>query len=406
MSTLISRFFFSLVLTVISMTSSLAHAPDQSYLYLRIYENHTEGTVEMTFKDINTALGLSLERGMSVDDLKPHLPAIQSYMSQRIRLQADGTSYRMLFIEPELFEAKLGVFLRAHFELPGMEEAPKTVDVDYDVLFDKDPKHQGMLVIGHHWKSGIVNNEGIPSLIFSKDDTQQSLELADASMWRGFKNMVRLGMYHIYIGLDHILFLLALLLPAVVRRQPRPDGGYQWNPVEGFMPAFWYILSIVTWFTIAHSITLALAAFQVINLSSRVVESIIALSIALAALHNIRPIFGKREWLIALGFGLFHGLGFASVLGEKGLNGEFMTWSLLGFNVGVELGQILIVVAFFPFLFFLRKRNTYPQIITYGSYLLIAISIYWFIERSFEVDFLLDNYIGKAKDKILSFIGL
>jgi len=402
----VMRCFVLLILALSFSSVARAHAPDQSYLYLRIYEGHTEGTVEMTFKDINTALGLSLERGMSVADLQPFLPAIRKYIKERIALSANANRYNLVFTEPELFEADMGVFLRSHFDLPGLTEQPDQIEVDYNILFDKDPKHQGMLVIGHHWKSGIVNNEGVPSLIFGKNKTNQSMALADASLWRGFVNMVRLGMWHIYIGLDHILFLLALLLPSVVRRKERPDGGFQWNPVEGFGPAFWYILKIVTWFTIAHSVTLALAAFQVINLSSRIVESIIALSIALAAVHNLRPIFGKREWLIALGFGLFHGLGFASVLGEKGLNGEFMTLSLLGFNVGVELGQILIVAAFFPFLFFLRKKNIYPQILKYGSYLLIAISLYWFIERFFEVDFLLDNYIGKAKNKLLSLIGL
>ena len=159
-----------------------------------------------------------------------------------------------------------------------------------------------------------------------------------------------------------------------------------WLPVLRFGPAFWYILTIVTFFTIAHSVTLALAALDVINLSSRVVESIIAISIALAAVHNITPIFKGREWLIALIFGLFHGFGFASVLGEKGLSGDYMVLSLLGFNLGVELGQVAIICLAFPVLFLLRKSIAYPKIVTYGSVLLILISLYWFIERAFEVD--------------------
>jgi len=106
-----------------------------------------------------------------------------------------------------------------------------------------------------------------------------------------------------------------------------------------------YILKIVTLFTIAHSITLSLAALGYIQLESRIVESLIAFSIGLAALHNIYPIVNKGEGLITFLFGLFHGMGFASVLGEKGIEGEYLAVSLFGFNVGVEIGQILIVCA-------------------------------------------------------------
>ncbi|MEO1625725.1 MAG: HupE/UreJ family protein, partial [Bacteroidota bacterium] len=137
-------------------------------------------------------------------------------------------------------------------------------------------------------------------------------------------------------------------------------------------------------------------------LSSRWVETIIAFSIALAALHNIVPIFKTREWLIAFGFGLFHGFGFASVLGEKGLSGDFMVLSLLGFNVGVELGQVLIICMIFPVLFLIRKTKLYPYIITYGSALLIFISLYWVIERGFEVDLPLGAYFWKVYNSIMA----
>ncbi|MEM1357405.1 MAG: HupE/UreJ family protein, partial [Bacteroidota bacterium] len=139
-------------------------------------------------------------------------------------------------------------------------------------------------------------------------------------------------------------------------------------------------------FTIAHSITLALAALEVVNLPSRYVESLIAFSIGLAALHNIRPIFKGKEWVIAFVFGLFHGFGFASVLGEKGLGSDFLIWSLLGFNVGVEIGQLLIICAVFPLLFLLRKTAFYSKLLLFGSILLIMIALYWTVERLFEVD--------------------
>jgi hypothetical protein len=387
-------------LTIISFTTLSAHSPDQSYLYLRIYESHVEGTQEMTYRDINKALGLNLKRGMKVEDLRPFLPVIHAYLKERVSLSAGGQRFPFEFIEPEIMETKMGVFLRSHYELPSMKEVPKELDVKYNVLFDRDEDHQGFLVIGHHWKSGIVKNEGMPSLLFSKGRTENTLNLEDASIWKGFLKMIRLGAYHIWIGLDHILFLLALILPSVVRRKQKPDGTWTWEAVDDFKTAFWYIIKIVTWFTIAHSVTLSMAALGVIDLPPRIVESIIALSIALAAYHNIRPIFGHREWLIALGFGLFHGMGFASVLGDKGLEGEYLTLSLLGFNIGVEVGQIFIICLMFPILFILRKRSVYRSILLYGSILLILISIYWFVERFFEVNFIIDDYIAKAFRKI------
>jgi hypothetical protein len=121
----------------------------------------------------------------------------------------------------------------------------------------------------------------------------------------------------------------------------------------------------------------------------------------LAALHNITPVFKAKEWIIAFVFGLFHGFGFASVLGEKGLSGDFMVLSLLGFNVGVELGQVLIICAAFPILFLLRPFKIYPKILVYGSVLLILISLYWSIERGFDVDLPLGAYFWKVYNAIL-----
>ena len=117
-----------------------------------------------------------------------------------------------------------------------------------------------------------------------------------------------------------------------------------WIPVERLKPALKNVVKIVTFFTIAHSITLCLAAFQIISLPPRLIESIIAISIALAAIHNIYPLFSGKEWLIAFVFGLFHGFGFASVLAEKGLAGNYLGLSIFGFNLGVEIGQLAIIL--------------------------------------------------------------
>jgi len=396
-----------LLVFVIQIQTSFAHSPDQGYLYLRIYGDAMGGRFELAAKDINRAIGTDLDDAMSLEILAPHLDKLYAYLISRSSFKSDLGNYKVRFTDPTVLvlEEKFD-FVRLNFDLDNVDEIPDNLDIEYDLIFDKHDIHRGMLIVEYNWKAGIVNNEALMSHVFTPNDKTTSLSLTDASIWKGFVALVKLGIWHIWIGLDHILFLVALILPAVVRRRSEvedvtnQDNANDWVPVAKFKPAFLYIIKIITFFTIAHSITLALAALGFINLSSRVVESIIAISIALAALHNIIPIFKAKEWLIAFGFGLFHGFGFASVLGEKGLSGDFMVLSLLGFNVGVELGQVLIICMIFPVLFILRTLKIYPPIIKYGSMVLIFISIYWFIERGFEVDLPLGAYFWKFYNSI------
>lgn len=423
MKTVLKKILFWIIIIQIVPTFLSAHAAEQSYLYLRVFEESIEGTVEITSDDINSALGLNLKRGLTKETIQPYLSQLYNYLTKHVSIKSKFGAHALNFTDVDFLEIKnVGEFIRFNFDLDNTATIPDEMDVKYDVLLDKEPIHRNLLVIGHNWKAGIVDNEAMTSLIFSPGDREQTLQLAKGSLWQGFMAMVKLGMWHIWIGLDHILFLLALILPAVVRRQKPALAGVsnsgnstasttkwplqKWKPVDRFKPAFIYIVKIVTFFTIAHSLTLSLAALELIILPSRFVESVIALSIALAAYHNIQPIFKNNEWIIAFGFGIFHGFGFASVLSGKGLSGEFMTLSLLGFNVGVEIGQIAIICIIFPVLFFLRKSISYPKILAYGSIVLILISLFWATERIFDVNLLLDDYLMKIYRKGMRFIGL
>lgn len=403
---------------LLSALHVFAHQPDQSYLYLSIYQDRIDGTIEMTVKDINTALNLNIDpspyfKDQNEEISKEALPTewaqystrLHQYLLERVSIAHEGQKLTINFTDIEILKLTRTIYIMCNFELETTDVIPDDLSIDYNVLFDKDDIHRGLTIIAHNWKAGIINNESMSSLIFSPGNTSQTLSLTDTSMWKGFVALVKLGMWHIYIGIDHIFFLLALLLPSVILKRKREERLHI-TPVPKFSTAFWYILKIITLFTIAHSITLSLAALGFINVESRIVESIIALSIGLAALHNIYPIFSKSESIIAFFFGLFHGLGFASVLGEKGIEGEYLALSLFGFNIGVEIGQVLIVCALFPFLYFFRTKKYYKQILFYGSAFLIIASLYWFVERFFEVDFLLDNYIGKAINKVFTIIGL
>jgi len=178
--------------------------------------------------------------------------------------------------------------------------------------------------------------------------------------------------------------VLVLALPIVLINQG--DG---WKPAPRLGPCLWSLLRIVTVFTIAHSITLLLASLDVITLPSRVVESIIALSIIFVALNNLYARSQNTSLAVIFFLGLFHGLGFASVMAELpfrvAMLGEFIL-VILGFNVGIEFGQLAIILVVFPALFLVRAHSLYsPVVLKGGSSVLLAIAAYWFIERAFAL---------------------
>ena len=198
--------------------------------------------------------------------------------------------------------------------------APRLV-LHYDLFFDLDAQHRGLWRAEHEGQTQIG--------IFASDHREHTLALDAPSRLAEFLDYGREGVWHIWIGYDHILFLLSLLLPAVLWR----SGGH-WVPVPGFRPALTEVVKVVTAFTLAHSVTLSLAVLKVIALPARLVESAIAASVLLAALNNLYPLVTSRRWLVAFGFGLVHGLGFASVLLDLGLPTGFSGLGARGLQPG------------------------------------------------------------------------
>jgi hypothetical protein len=203
-------------------------------------------------------------------------------------------------------------------------------------------------------------------------------------MWHQARQYVHEGIWHIWLGYDHVLFLIALLLPAVLRRA---EG--RWEPTPDFLSAFWDVLAIVTAFTIAHSITLGLATVGLIALPSRLVESAIAASVVFAGISNLYPVLVQRRWLVAFLFGLIHGFGFATVLRDLGLPSGSLALSLVSFNLGVEVGQLAIVAVFLPLAYYLRNSWTYQRLILVsGSLCIVALACAWLIERTLDLKLL------------------
>ncbi len=384
----ITRFLFALML--LCPLFGYAHAPEQGFIFLRVYESDgIEGRFEIQADDLNKIFNWGLlKEGNTKDVITTHYEELKKYFLAHSSFSSPSGGHRVTFKGIDVLSTGLGDYIQLFFDLDNVDPLPDTMEVTYNIAFEASPTHRGFLTMEYNWKAGVINNESNISLYFTPNSPTDTLDLTKVSIWKGFVAMIKQGVWHIWIGTDHIFFLIALMLPAVVwrRREEELSPLKSWKPVDRFKPAFSYIIKIITFFTIAHTITLSLAAMQVISLPGWIVESIIAFSIGLAAFHNIKPIFKGRDWVIAFVFGLFHGFGFASVLGDIGLKDEFLVYSLLGFNIGVEIGQLVIIALYFPILYVIRKRKSYPKILIGGSIFLILASVYWIIERVFDVN--------------------
>ncbi len=210
--------------------------------------------------------------------------------------------------------------------------------------------------------------------------TQAASHREARRQWQQFMDYWREGVWHIWMGIDHLVFLITLLLPVVLRRE-----GLQWRPVATLRPALMNVLGIVTAFTFAHSVTLIISTMGWVTLPSRWVEAAIAATVVLVALNNLFPFVPVRRGAIALCLGLIHGFGFASVLGDLGLPGDALVLALVGFNIGVEAGQLAILAAFVPIAFALRSSWFYHHaVLMAGSVAIAVVASVWLLERSLE----------------------
>lgn len=246
------------------------------------------------------------------------------------------------------------------------------LQVSYTALMDRDPQHRALVTIrrGDQVAAGIARAGA----------TRVEAAISGGEFGRAgnaFLDFLREGIHHILIGYDHIAFLISLLLPAALLRI---DG--RWKPTPTFRVGFVHVLGIASAFTVAHSITLSLAALRWVTPATRWVEAAIAASVLLAALNNVWPMVTRRLWVVGFAFGLVHGFGFAGVLSELGLPDGARLQALVGFNLGVEIGQIAIICVLLPVLFALRRKRWYAAVaMPIASLAIAALAGYWMWQR-------------------------
>lgn len=367
------RLILAIVFVVLSQPV-WAHKPSDSYLSLTVQDDRIDGRWDIALRDLHDAIGLDVDDDATITwgEVRAKQDTIARYALSHLKLQSQGATCPTVATDHLIDSHTDGSYAVLRFTAMCPAEVNRLA-IDYRLLFDLDAQHRGLL--------RLTRGEQTQAAIFSQEFPAHSLTTGTPSVWQQVRQYLREGIWHIWLGFDHVLFLLALLLPAVLVRVDR-----HWQAVEDFSSAVREVVAIVTAFTVAHSLTLSLATLGIIQLPSRLVESAIAASVILAGIANLYPGIARRRWLVAFAFGLIHGFGFAGVLSDLGLPQGSLLLSLVSFNIGVEIGQLAIVAVFLPLAYGLRRGSYYQVIIVRaGSVAVIMLAMLWLVERALDL---------------------
>ncbi|MGH6649083.1 HupE/UreJ family protein [Aquabacterium sp.] len=412
-------FVLALVLLLLS-NQGHAHKPSDSYLTLTVQKlGRVDVDWHIALRDLDAELKLDQDDDgrLTWGEVRPRWPELMNFARPTLSLrhgQDDCTPVPTDTLVPPQIDTHTDgryVVLRWTAQCPmSPGQTWDSLTVDYRLFALTDPTHRGIVrwrtptaeagtvVLGMPRPRHGLTFTGAQGMAQAIAQAASSTPAAPPSpppsppaesFWSGLWRYIQDGVHHIAIGTDHVLFLLSLLLVSVWQRQARPRW---WPPMAGWRPrprwsaSLREVLKLVTAFTVAHSITLGLAAFGVLSPSSRWVESLIALSVLLAAVDNLLPMLRGPRWGVVFCFGLVHGFGFAGALQDLGLPRRDLVAPLLGFNLGVELGQLALVSVALPIMLTMRRTALYRWLAVGGGSLLIAaMALVWLIERVFEV---------------------
>lgn len=363
----VAPFLLLLMLT----QAAAAHISSSGFLVLEIEGHRVNGSMELAVRDAELTVGIDINHDGKITwgELRSSEGRLSRYVAQHLVLSAQGSACPLTFRPLEVNERVDGNYVWLPFTAQ-CAAIPRMLSVGYSLMEGIDPSHRGLLTL----TSGSAAQTGV----LGGSDAVASFSVDEPPRWRAFVEYLQAGIEHIWSGVDHLLFLISLLLPAVLSRT-----NARWEPVDSAGPAFFSILKVVTAFTLAHSITLTLAALDVVRLPSRLTESVIAASIMVAALNNIFPVVTESRARIAFAFGLLHGFGFASVLTDMGLPNGARLLSLLAFNLGIEVGQLAVVLVVMPMVYQLRTGSLYRRaVLPWGSAVIAGLAFVWLVQRA------------------------
>jgi len=372
--------WFAVLAGLLLAGAAVAHKPSDAYLRLSLQgpQQQLEQRFDIALRDLDRELQLDADDDGQLQwgEIRRRSAEIAAMAEAGLDLKlvdARGAACQPQAFEPLQIDSHSDgryVVLRRQIRCTA---APQDLTLAYRLFAASDPTHRGVaqLQFGAHSQPLVLTPDGRP----------QVFKLGDTPPAAGLLSFFLEGVHHIWIGVDHILFLLVLLLPAVLIRL-----SIAWAPAPVLRPVLIEVMGVVTAFTVAHSITLALAAFDMLNPPSRWVESLIAASVLLAALNNLFPWLKTGRWRLTFVFGLVHGFGFAGALKDLGLGQGALAGPLLMFNLGVEAGQLAIVAVFVPLAWRLRTWRCYARVLLGGGSVLIALlALVWLVERALDL---------------------
>jgi HupE / UreJ protein len=347
---------------------AVAHLASDSYLRIEINsQGSVNGQLDVALRDLDASIGLDAgaEGLVTWGKLRAKRAAIEAYVFKRLTLSGCALRPSDFMVDYHAGNAYAAIFFRAD-----CAQASGPLILKYRLLFDLDPTHRALLTI--------VQGNSERTDVLSPDHTDAALDKAPDAAVDEIARFIGFGVNHILLGYDHLLFVAVLLIMAAFRRNAQKN----WTPLDGFGRVLIETLKILTAFTLAHAIALTLAVLGLVDVPARWVDPAIAVTIMLAALDNIRSILPRSRWAVAFGFGLIHGLAFASALGPMRLQPSRLALALGSFNVGVEFGQVALALLLTPIVFVARKEPIYLRVLAPGlSCIAFALALIWFVER-------------------------
>ncbi len=415
-----TRLIIFLAILIFGKATIFAHQQPTTIVLLDIIPDKVSMELQIPLTELELAFGNNVTQNTEtlVERLSPQL---KDYLKSHIRPMTGNQAWTVDVTEIKVAKAEQiqsGKYqeIIAHLNLtPPENVGTRQFTLNYDVIMHQVVTHSALVSIRSDWETGIASEQPVAAGVIAIDTgTAQvfplEINLEKGDLRQGFVGMIKLGIRHIKEGTDHLLFLLVLLFPAMLLVQSKKPiakhVGFtaeavtlnRWGEFGGSKYSISRLLKIVTAFTVGHSITLLIGALGWLKLPQQPVEILIAVSILVSAIHAIRPIFAGKETYVATGFGLVHGLAFATVLSDLNLNAGQMALSILGFNIGIELMQIFVITLIMPWLILLALTPAYKFVRIIGASFAAIAAVAWIVERVSGDANLVSSFIEKITE--------
>ena len=364
-----------LVVGLLFNSTSFAHQTGNSYLTLSEVDGRLQLEIDFIVRDLGNLLQVEGQAKLpppTPEQLLSLQPAITEAIQKSLAITVDAQTQALTFMHQSVVLHNDGLYVRQRFQGQAIAPDAKFVVVRYAFFTENDQ-------LGRAFFKLVLRKDELSS-VFDQTNSIQRFALGESKRWTTMGLFTKEGFRHIWGGADHLLFLLTLLLPGLMLAG-RTDLSAETRSFKN-REAEKFALKVITAFTVAHSITLAMSVFGWVNLPDKWIESVIALSIIVSALLNLQNRFHFSHWKLAFLFGLIHGMGFANGLRELGLSSTYFLETLLAFNLGVELGQLsAVLLVGVPVVLLAKETQTKQRIMTYGSIGVLLISAVWLVQR-------------------------